>query len=169
MKEKIIRKRNLGAELTVSAVILLIYLAWYLALRDDRIALYACMLTYFPLAWTLRLTLQRHHRKGMRLLKKEQYEEALECFRKSEAFFAAHPKVDRFRSITMFMSSEYSYREMAVQNQAHILFRLDRIGEAEAALVRLLELNPAREEIRQLLDQIRVPQEQNADAAEQEA
>lgn len=163
MKEKPVRKRSAVLEVIAAAEILAIFLIWYLVFRDAGHALYACVLTYYPLAWTLRLTLQRHHREGMKKIGAGQLEEALVCFRKSEDFFTRHAWVDRFRVIMMFSGSEYGYREMALQNQAHTLLRLNRAEEAKAPLERLATLNPSREEIGQLLGQIRAQEAQKAE------
>jgi len=155
MRPKIVRKRNDLFELLCVIEILVIFLAWIPFTQSIAHAAIAGGLTYYPLAWTLRLTLQRHHRAGMRHLRKKRYEEALVCFYKSEAFFKKHAWVDRYRFITMFNSSAYSYHEMALHNQAYALAHLDRVTEACAALEKLLLIAPEREDVVRMLNEIR--------------
>lgn len=155
MKSNVIRKRNYLFEALALFEMLAIYLIWYFILRTTTDALIAAALTYYPLAWLLRLSLQRHHRAGMRNLKKNNFSEALICFQKSELFFTRHSWIDRYRFITMFASSAYSYREMALQNQAYSLIKLNRIAEAGDVLEKLLAIAPNRDDVSHLLQEIR--------------
>ena len=155
MKPNIIRKRNYLFEALVVFEMLAIYLIWFFILRTATDALIAAALTYYSLAWFLRLTLQRHHRSGMRNLKSKNFSEALICFQKSELFFTRHNWIDRYRYITMFASSAYSYLEMALQNQAYSLIQLNRIAEAAEVLERLLKIAPDRDDVSHLLYEIR--------------
>ncbi|MBQ3168172.1 MAG: hypothetical protein IJB99_00275 [Clostridia bacterium] len=154
MKPNIRRKRNYLFEALGILEILAIYLIWFFILHAAKEAVIAAALTYYPLAWLLRLTLQRHHRSGMRNMKNENFEEALLCFQKSEQFFTRYKWIDRHRYITMFASSAYSYLEMALQNQAYCLIQLNRISEAGEALEKLLAIAPDREDIAHLLREI---------------
>ena len=63
--------------------------------------------------------------------------------------------IDRYRFITMFASSAYSYREMALQNQAYSLIQLNRIEEAGEVLERLLKIAPYRDDVSHLLHKMR--------------
>lgn len=80
---------------------------------SDEAALWAAMV-YLVMAYGLRYFVPIDHRKGLRELKQENYNEALIHFEKSFGFFSKHPLVDRFRVFTMFSASKLSYREMAV-------------------------------------------------------
>ena len=155
MKLNIRRKRNYLFEALVACEILIIYLIWFFILHTATDAFIAAAFTYYPLAWLLRLTLQRHHRSGMHNLKSNNFSEALICFQKSEMFFTRYNWIDRYRYITMFASSAYSYREMALQNQAYSLIQLNRIAEAGEVLVKLLEIAPDRDDVSHLLHEIR--------------
>jgi len=154
MKTPITRKRSWACELVLLSLLGLMILLWYLLLRNLRHALTAGALTYLVTAWTLRLTLQGHQRRGIRLLRQDRLNEALSCFEKSDAFFARHPWVDQYRAITMFSSSAYGYREMALQNQVHVLLRLNRVEEAMQRLEKLIAIAPGREELLALREQV---------------
>ena len=155
MKQSIIRKRNYLFEVLCIVEGLVIFLVWFSVMRSVNDALIAAAFTYFPLAWTLRLTLQRHHRAGMHYLKKEDFAEALICFRESEDFFMRYGWVDKYRFITMFASSAYSFREMALHNQAYALIHMNCLQEAIIPLEKLLVLAPGREDAANLLNEIR--------------
>ena len=156
MKKNVVRKRNYLYEGLTIVEIAVICLPWYLALDSWKNAFLAGAITYLVLAWGLRLLLQRHHRKGMQLSRAEQYEAALECFEKSEAFFARNSWIDKYRFITMFSSSAYGYREMALQNQGFALLKLNRPSEAIVPYEKLLALTPERKEIAEILKGIRL-------------
>ncbi len=154
MKPKIVRKRNWLFEMIILVEIAIFPVVWYLILKDARQALLVGGITYLALAWTLRLTVNRHHRRGVRCLKKQQYEEALGCFIRSEAFFTRYPWVDHFRVLTLFTSSAFSFREMALQNQVHSLLHLNRPAEAIAPLERLLTIAPGRSDVAELHEKL---------------
>ena len=155
MKTKFVRKRNWLYEFLIILVIAFFLLAWYLVVKDLQLAMLGGSLTYLTVAWALRLTVNRHHREGIRCLKKKQYRQALECFVRSESFFTRYPWVDRFRVVTLFSSSAYTFREMAMQNQVHCLLRLDRPAEAIVPLKRLLDFAPGRIDAAELLEQLK--------------
>lgn len=75
-------------------------------------------LVYLALAMTLRTTIATPHRRGISLVKKGKYGEAIQYFQQSLEFFIRHKWVDDFRFLTMFSSSRMSYREMALVNMA---------------------------------------------------
>ena len=155
MKPKIVRKRNWLSEMLIVLEAAAFPLLWYLAVKDVRRAVLLGSVTYLALAWTLRLTVARHHRQGVKALISQQYEKALACFLRSEEFFTRYPWVDRLRVITMFTSSAYSYREMALMNQVHALLQLHRPAEAVDALERLLAFAPDRQDMEDMRDKLR--------------
>jgi hypothetical protein len=80
---------------------------------SDEAALWAAMV-YLVMAYGLRYFVPIDHRKGLRELKQENYNEALIHFEKSFGFFSKHPWIDRFRVFTLFSASKLTYLEMAV-------------------------------------------------------
>ncbi|MBE5791238.1 MAG: hypothetical protein IJN21_10645 [Clostridia bacterium] len=155
MRQNTVRKRNYWFEALGLIEVMAFILLGYAIFRDWMSGIYVGSLTYLVVAWTLRLTLQKHHRKGMRLLKAEMYEKALVCFQKSEAFFEKHAWIDKYRFITMFSSSAYSYREMALHNQAHAYLRLNCPLDAIAPLEKLAKINPKRTDAAKAANEIR--------------
>jgi len=75
-------------------------------------AAYLAML--FPLRWLV----ASHHRRGIALIKKGNFERAIDDFQKSYRFFREHPWVDTYRYVTLLSSSRVGYREMALVNIA---------------------------------------------------
>ena len=89
------------------------------------------MITYLALSFALRFTIPKHHRKGIKYIKKKMHAEAIDEFLKSYDFFSKHEWIDRFRYITIFSSSIMCYREMALAN---IAFCYSQIGNGEKAI-----------------------------------
>ena len=109
---------------------------------------------YLVLAWTLRLSLQRHHRRGMRLMRRQDYEGALAAFEESFRFFTKYPWIDRYRFLTMFASSALSYQQMALNNQGFCLLCMGRDAQALEVFQRLREINENYPNISMLIDMI---------------
>jgi hypothetical protein len=71
-----------------------------------------------------------NHRRGVRLMKDGQLEEAIDEFEASYRYFQTHPAIDSFRAITTGSGSAVSYREMALLN---IAFCYCLLGEGQKA------------------------------------
>lgn len=65
-----------------------------------------------------RLILAREHRRGMRHIRRADFEGAIPHFEESYRFFSDHAWVDRYRCLTMMTASAMNYREMALLNIA---------------------------------------------------
>ncbi|UII28319.1 hypothetical protein LVD15_07790 [Fulvivirga maritima] len=90
---------------------------------------YAFLITaiaYALIARILRSTIAKSHRKGISLVKKHQYEEAIQHFKESVKYFTEHKLIDKYRIITLLSASKMSYREMGLCN---IAFCYSQIGE----------------------------------------
>lgn len=81
----------------------------------------------FPLAGALgwcavvllaRQVLTGAHRKGIRRVKQGQFAEAVPLFAESYAAMVRWPWIDRYRSLLLGSASRWSYREMALCNEA---------------------------------------------------
>lgn len=68
------------------------------------------------------------HKRGMRLLKREEFGKAIPCFLASYDYFERNKWIDRFRYVTVMSSSKMSYREMALCNVA---FCYGQMGNCE--------------------------------------
>lgn len=75
-------------------------------------------IAYFALLIGLRTLVPRDHRRGIRHVRRGQYELARNCFLESYAFFTRHAWIDRYRAIALLSPSYMSYREMALCNAA---------------------------------------------------
>lgn len=85
---------------------------------------------YTGLILVLRYTIARHHRLGIRMVKRGRFREAIDSFQHSFEFFERYPWVDRFRSIFLLSASAMTYREMALAN---IAFSYSQQGDGEKA------------------------------------
>ncbi len=75
-------------------------------------------LSFMTLALLLRNFVARDHRRGIRLVKKQMYSEAIPFFEKSVIFFNKNIWVDKYRYVTLLSSSKMSYKEMGLCNIA---------------------------------------------------
>ncbi len=94
--------------------------------------------------WTYgaRARFGRHHAAGARHIRRREYEQALACFARSEAYFAEHPRLDRWRALSVMSTSAASFHEMAMVAQGSCLIRLGRADEARRTYERVRELYP---------------------------
>lgn len=83
-------------------------------------------LTYLVISFCLRTFIPGDHRRGMKLVKQEKYQEAIPYFEKSYDFFKKHHWLDKYRYITLLSSSKMTYSEMALVN---IAFCYGQIGD----------------------------------------
>lgn len=141
-------KQDIPVTRTISYVAFLIQLSLLVLLffvfawsGSDESLLWAGM-TYLILSNTLRYFVPVDHRKGIRELKQNRFEEALHSFEKSFYFFTKHAWVDRFRVLTAFSASKMSFREMAMTNIAFTLICLERKEEAKEWYERCLREYP---------------------------
>lgn len=133
---------NLAVLLQLAIAAVFVAIASFLRGGFDPSALMTGAAAYLAVALTLRYTVTRQHRAGFRLMKAGELERALPYFERSAAYFAAHPRIDRFRAITLLSAAQYSYREMALCNLAFGLAQLGRGAEAKAAYARVLREYP---------------------------
>ncbi|MCC7026527.1 MAG: DUF4375 domain-containing protein [Saprospiraceae bacterium] len=87
--------------------------------------IYGCA-TYTLLSFILRTVVPRSHNKGVRLIKKEKYDDAIQCFQMSINFFNKNKLLDKFGFIFLLNSSTMTYEEMGVCN---IIYCLCQSGE----------------------------------------
>ncbi len=98
-------------------VVLVALMAIFWRFRGEEAVLPAA-LTYLALSMGLRYGISRAHRKGVRLMRRGAFKEAIPYFEESYSFFSRYAWVDRWRYITLLSSSAISYREMALCNIA---------------------------------------------------
>ena len=76
------------------------------------------LVSYLIISFSLRTFIPHSHNKGMKLVKNDNFAEAIPCFERSYNFFTKNNWVDKYRFITLLSSSAMSYREMSLTNIA---------------------------------------------------
>lgn len=74
--------------------------------------------TYLLISFSLRSFIPKNHRKGMKLVKSEEFKQAIPYFKKSYDFFKKNNWIDKYRFLTLLSSSRMKYQEMALVNIA---------------------------------------------------
>lgn len=104
---------SLIPQLTVLGLLVYIYYIF----QSPKPFLYGA-LTYFGLSFFLRNFVAKYHRAGMRLVKQNNFVEAIYKFEKSVDFFTKNNWLDRYRFLTLLSSSNMTYKEMGLCNIA---------------------------------------------------
>lgn len=123
-KVPIIRQVGWLSIIPQSIILALLVLVFVMLLGAD--AVLPAVLTYLALSFVLRFGIPRAHRRGIKLMRKGMFREAIPYFEESYSFFSRHEWVDKWRYITLLSSSAMSYREMALCN---IAFAYGQAGE----------------------------------------
>jgi len=97
---------------------------------------------YFLYLVGARSLVAHEHRRGIRLVRQQQWSEATPHFRRSYEFFSRHPWIDRFRWLALLSLSAASYREMALLNEAFALAQQGLRREARSVYARVLREFP---------------------------
>jgi hypothetical protein len=87
-------------------------------------------LTYLIISFGLRNFVAQNHRRGMNLVKQQQFEMAIPQFVLSVAFFTKNNWIDKYRFLTLLSSSRKSYKEMGLCN---IAFCYGQTGNGQKA------------------------------------
>jgi len=106
---------------------------------------------YLVLANVLRGIFLKHHKRGIRLMGHHHFAEAIDQFSLSHDFFEKHKTIDKYRFLTMFMSSKLSYRQMALFNLASCYAAKRRFNEAKEKFEQLLHTAPPDETVQEAL------------------
>lgn len=77
----------------------------------------------------VRRLLVGQHRRGVSLVRAEQFGEAITHFEASYGFLSRHAWIDRWRCLTLLSASAISYREMALCN---IAFCYGQVGDGRS-------------------------------------
>lgn len=106
----------------------LIILIWW-QINPDKAVINGAI-TYLIISFSLRRIVARDHRKGMQLVKTQNFETAIPFFEKSYDFFSRNDWIDKYRYLTLLSSSRISYKEMALNN---IAFCFGQLGNGQKA------------------------------------
>ena len=125
------------------AVFGLIMYILYIWLQLDILYTYSLtLLTYIVISYCLKFLISGKLRKGIKLIKREGYLEAINCFEKSYDFFKRYNWVDKYRYITLLSSSRMSYKEIALNNIAFCYSQMGDGAKAKEWYERTLEEFP---------------------------
>lgn len=128
---------SLIPQLAVMAI--LIWLAWMLGLPEPVLMGAAA---YLVLSVALRTAIARDHRKGMALVKRARFAEAIPYFEAAYRRFVRRPWLDRHRFILLLSSSRMSYKEIALCNIAFCHGQLGDGAKAREYYERALQESP---------------------------
>lgn len=127
--------------------------AWTLTGLPLRHATMAGAATYLVYRWVVvRRVILAEHRRGILAMRAGRFEEGLEAFRASEAWFDRHRTLDRYRALLLGSASRHPFRILARYNQGYALSRLGRGEEALERLDAVLEEAPDMNMARELRD-----------------
>jgi hypothetical protein len=126
MKIPIVRQISWPA--VVLQFLILFCLFWIASIKSPDYGFLIGAICYLGLSLTLRETISRHHRLGIRKMRGEQFRDAIHSFQRSVGFFERHPWIDKFRWITLLSASSMTYREMGLVN---IAFAYSQQGDGE--------------------------------------
>lgn len=88
-------------------------------------------LTYLVLSFGIKSILTKDQRRGINLVKQQNFADAIPYFEKSVDFFSKNSWIDNYRFLTLLSSSKMSYREMGLCN---IAFCYSQIGNGSKAI-----------------------------------
>lgn len=123
--------------------VLLIFIFSYVFYRFNvPYALVFGILTLYVIQYILRQSISKYHRKGIKLVLKEEFEKAIPYFEKSVLFFEKRKWIDRYRLFILLSSSQISYLEMGLYNIGFCYSQIGRGAEAKLYFKKTLSLFP---------------------------
>lgn len=87
-------------------------------------------LTYLIFSYGLQSFFTKDHKKGVKLIKINNYSDAIDSFEKSVEYFQKNKWIDKYRFLTLLSASKISYIEMGLNN---IAFCYAQIGNGNKA------------------------------------
>lgn len=100
------------------------------------------LITYLIYTAISRMILSRHHRRGVQLVRRGKFDEAIQSFQASAHFFRAYPWIDKYRALVLMSPSALSYLEMALVNVAFCQAAAGRKEEARLSYEKALSEFP---------------------------
>ena len=108
--------------------VLMVALIYFSYLSEARDPVSSGLIVFLILYFVLRFGIPRSHTKGIKLMKRKEYDKAVECFKMSYDFFNKKQWIDKYRFIILLSSSRISYKEMALLN---IAFCYGQLGDGK--------------------------------------
>ncbi len=88
------------------------------------------VLTYLVISFALRNFIPKDHRQGMKLVRQQNFKDAIPFFEKSVDFFTKNSWLDKYRFVVLLSSSNMTYKEMGLCN---IAFCFAQTGDGQKA------------------------------------
>lgn len=123
-----IKQTNWIAVITQVVFMAVLIIIYYLLDIDEPVLLGA--LTYLILSYGSRSYFAKDHKKGINLIKLNDYSGAIKSFEKSVAYFRENKWIDKYRFLTLLSASKISYIEMGLNN---IAFSYAQMGNGNKA------------------------------------
>jgi len=120
-------------------ILILIYSKLGLELLE---AIFCSSLTYLVISFCLQNLLTKNFRQGIKLIKQQDFSNAIPFFEKSVNFFTKNRWVDKYRFITLLSSSKMSYKEMGLCNIAFCYSQTGNGTKAKEYYERILDEFP---------------------------
>ncbi|MBP1637986.1 MAG: hypothetical protein H6Q18_775 [Bacteroidetes bacterium] len=130
MKSNVPTVRQIAWVSMIPQLILMGLIIYGYYLLDFEDPLLFGLLTYLILSFGLRSMVLKDHKQGIKLLKQQQFADAISLFEKSVVFFTKNAWVDKYRFLTLLSSSKMTYKEMGLCN---IAFCHSQIGNGQKA------------------------------------
>ena len=127
----------------IPQLILIFLLCWIFSLyTDDTFTFIYGLISYWLIIYSLRNLVAKDHRRGIALLRKNNFEQAISYFQKSVNYFERNPWIDKYRYLTLLSASRMTYREMGICNIAFSLSQSGRGAEAKETYNEVLKQYP---------------------------
>lgn len=126
--------------ITLTLLIGLSVLLWWPTINFLSVSVGA--LIYLIYSIGSRRLLTRHHRRGIDLVNRGKYTEAIEAYERSYDFFSKYAWVDRFRALTMMTPVKQTFHEMALLNIAYCYVQLGDKAQTKSYYQRVLDEFP---------------------------
>lgn len=123
-------------------ILFIAFLAYLFKQETTFSGLSIAVICYLLINYILKHTVSRQFFKGMRLVKRGDFERGMFYFQRSVDFFEAHPWVDRYRYITLLAAGDMTFHELSLCNYAFCLSQMGRGKEALLIYEEILAIYP---------------------------
>jgi len=142
MSSKVPTVRQINRISIIPHLLIIGILIWVWNIFYPEESVFLGVATYLLISYLLRTQIPKIHRKGMKLVKSEDFEKAIPYFEKSYDFFTKHNWIDKYRFITLLSSSRMTYQEMALANIAFYYGQVGNGAKSKEYYTRTLEEFP---------------------------
>ncbi|MCB0346934.1 MAG: tetratricopeptide repeat protein [Bdellovibrionales bacterium] len=137
-KLPIVRQSSISGQLASVTLLLCCFMLGAIIFPDKRLGAIVGAFVYLTYSRSAKYFIAHHHRLGMSLLQRKNFEAAIKEFESSYEFFTERPWIDKYRSLVLVSPSRISYREMALVNIAFCYGQLRRQDKAKEFYKRTL-------------------------------